>query len=363
MGQLAFESRWAAPFLICAAQGEPRAPADPEPTVERPVERRPLAELAREPDRFAGLLSATAQTAQAVYQRMLAEYGTELGLRPLEAEHGGRPDLGMGVRSFPDGFPLVLWMWVGETSPARERWGDWQATQFGQAAGLVRRRQLVWFIGDGEECTQVSSRDGAGTAESMDPDRTVGAVVATLLQAFGRQANKWTNFDGRSGVIPLGLGDHYARWLNARDGGQDPGLFLSEYLALRRHFASSDRPWPVPWIPLDVLLASARSIEVRQWMQDRGLSGDLGVLVLRAQAAGLARFLGASDDPGRRAAWTGALRAFLERGRPREGVQKALNVRDEDDWEALQKEFESFMDGLVRVEAPASTAPAPRSER
>jgi hypothetical protein len=362
---LTFESLWSPPFLLCASDGALRTSRflGPSKRGTEVAERRTLAELAAEPKHFAGLLGAATEVAQTVYGRMLAEHAPTLALKRLEDEFAGRPDLRLGVRSFADGFPMVLWLWAGrDTHDPEAPRGRIDLGLFGHGANLARQEALLYLPADGWMAAQVSALDGKGRRESLDVSSMAFGAAATLLEAFRRQANQWSNPRLHWDAVALGFCASLAGWKHDLDGRlvpAEPAIFrsaLQEYAVATAADAGKTR-----WVPLREHVEMEGWKQVSAWLTKHGSSGNgnEGIALHRGQSWGLGKFLGSSPDVARRGAWAEALRALLRREKPASWVH-ALGPRTEGEWAAMQSEFATFLDGLVAAEVPDAPGAAGR---
>jgi hypothetical protein len=241
--RVVFESVWAPPFLVCASDGSLRPAETPSEEASAAERKRPLAEVEAEARKHGVLLKSGAEVAQAVYRHVQRRHGKALDLRPLEAEYGGRPDLGPAVRSFVDGFPIVLWIWSSPEAFERAkilfRWR------------FSRSEDILCLLPDDGIVHVVAGADPA-VEGGLDVERTGFAACAGLLRSWRMQANNWRNADVLMDPITVGLCAEEAGWRRDETGKLGftgaPKLFRR---SLRVHVESArERGLPEPaWIP------------------------------------------------------------------------------------------------------------------
>jgi hypothetical protein len=276
---------------------------------------------------------------------MLAEHGEALGFRPLEAEFGGRPDHKLGERSFPDGFPITLWMWTGpDTQESRE--AD-VATRMDPGLLMARRGRLLWMVNQGST-PQLSALNASGARESFDPETAALGIAGTLLEAFGRQANRWGWLRKDSNPVSLGFCALHGGWAFEVGGRLVQGDSRLYARLLREHAIETggDRGGE-RWLPLREQIRMTDPWQATHWLRKHGHGVD-GLWLHYAQAWALARFLAGSPQPQRREAWTEAVRAVLERADPAEVLDQRLRLEDAAPVAPeVEGEYAAFLDDLA----------------
>lgn len=347
---LAFESRWSPPFLLCVSDGTSRDAPEGRPAGSEAVPGAGLARLGAPPSRFRDLLDTGAEVAQAVYRGMLGAYGDALGVKPLEAPFGGRPDLKMGVRSFEDGFPIVVWIW------ADRRAMDGDAAR----RRIVRPPRLAFaFAGDGGPLELVAETDRAG-ARTLGVEAAAFGIATSLLEAFSRQARKWAQARPDAGPLGRGLALRWAGWERDAQGHLAatgaPDLAVAPMRQIVEQLAQQRRP-SVPWVPIEAYVEMRRTSEViEHWQKSGAPSPALGEFAHLYQAWGLVRWLETSPLPARQAALLAGLRAYLQGEAWPTALRAALGVRDAGDWEPAAADYQAWLEAHL---APAPGAADP----
>lgn len=308
----------APPFLVVY-------PADPGlPTAAQ----RPIAER----------LADEARVLADVHRRLYDGYGDRLGLEDLSAPYGGRPDLPLAYRSYPDGVVLAAIIPPDEAFAAA-------LLQEGQGRGPLRLPRL-----------SPGRRDLLVLAPEPNPEATAVMGAKQLLLALTRQRSRW----GEAKPGFAAVHDGFARWLAVdEDGGrlvspEARPAHRASMRALARALADADRPYPL--IPLRQLVAFGSVAEAVQALQRMELSGRLPrrllVSTLFDQSWALATFLHEAEDGRWRDAFLETVRAGLNRELGRGGLNEAVFARafaldtastSASDWKALEAAWERFV--------------------
>jgi hypothetical protein len=354
---LEHQTLWSPPFLLVALGERVAEPPDAGGAAEgMPRSLRPILERA---PRFGALLESSAEVCQAVYRDVLARHGAALELRPLEDPYGGRADLPIHTRSFADGYPLTVWVFVGSLVMDRlskEGPPGFWLTGFRPPPGAS-----AFFDGDAFGRASVIFGRAAATNEAECVGLMAWSAAAAVQHGFLRQRRAWRNV--HPALDPVGEAIHYqwAAWERLESGRVAPARTPWKFELLRALSTGYVARGKRPWFTLDQLFGFSDHTEAMRVAAERGFDPRDGREIAKAQAWAFAQFLSAHPDPERRAQWVRIVARRMEGGLAPADIRGLLGIRDEEDWEALEVEFAPWLDNTFSPPAPpADPAAAPK---
>lgn len=357
-GRYDFIAHWAAPWLICMSDGSlratPQAPVDQATSLVQRSERMAIRRDLEHRTQEKGVLL------QQLYAAWMKRFAGPLGLQPLMDPYGGRPDLPVGVRSYADGVPLLLWafddlesMWAyarGVSSPFVSPVG-W-ARPLSRPGGM-----LTWDV----------ASDDAGRRTEIR--RTVGCGAYALHEAFFLQRHDWRPPPSPAyDFLARGLVEWWsAVKVDASRHVDFIGINVDICRAIQRMAAEREAvgaTYPVfPLVDLTAFTAWHEPTErsIRLW----GLPDPVGGALFEQQSWALVHFL-ETHDGGR---YAGRLVMLLDEAlkQPRRdpslqpAFRQAMGITSDEDWTRLDAEFQTFLQGVTTLDlAPYEYVPPPR---
>lgn len=350
LASLSLATRWSSPYLICFCSPTLISEFDAL-QIEDSVERRAqLTKLAEREMAVDALLDERAQLLQALYAEYVRRFEKPLGLAPLMAPWGGRPDMVASARSFRDGVPLVVRIFEDAEafqSHVERRFGTYIAS-------------VPW--GYFEPATTIAYF--VGGAESREEHAQ--AVYATLYPGvqqlefwFTRQKSHWRKpLPGRR-WFDFGLGDYLSA---VRKGERGELRFTGVNVTLLRAMQSMTRRFEKQGnryrlFPLEKLvgfssISYASSWGAKSWRLRSSAVGEM----FRHQSWALYHFLSEAEGGryGEQLMKYHALAQHRETGgnSGTKAFREAFRIRDWEDWQALDVAFQKHVrDVLMKLDA------------
>ena len=341
-----FATRWADPYLICYSSRERLSEYDLLSIADLDQRARLQADLARRRARFEPVLDEKAAIFQGLHREFLRRYGEPLGLHPLMDEYGGRPDLPPRERTYPDGVPLVVWIFE-ERESFREHYRAVHEKDVGEAvAGYFNLSDGWVYLYDGDE------------DRAFEIHKNAHEGVHQLQHWFMRQRSGW--------VIPWPsqdfLGEGWAEWLGSVRLEADRTLTFPGVSALTlqgiqtavRLFRQADVDYPI--FPLADLTRFGTYADVAAYADaNMRIPPELGIALFYQQAWALVHFLNEGEEGRRRSQFTDFLRKRMSlHGSPldlQEAFEAAFRLRSAADWDVLERAYRRhFHEEILRMD-------------
>jgi hypothetical protein len=326
------------PFLMCYGTHTPVSDGDRAATASAGGRHASLEALQAKQSSYAGLLATRATLFDQLYAEFLNGYGTSLHLADLAAPYGGRPDLPVGVRSYADGVPLVVWIFEDPEALARHWHGEeWRFPLSRVPDHVGWRDGWVW----------THDARGAPDERVSRIQHHLALVSRQLLYWFTRQRNRWRIPPPEQGFFAEG----FARWMGGVRMTQEgelrfPGIHLPSLRALQqavRQFEDHDQPYRV--YPLREFVDFGTSHDATVYAVEHwGVSPMVAHDLYTQQAYAFVLFLNEYGQGRYKQGFLRLLDAVL--GREPASAQQfaaALRLRDESDWAKLASAFRAFL--------------------
>jgi hypothetical protein len=342
-----FVGHWASPFLICYSSSDRLSEYDLL-SIEDPVERKARREeLAVKRQQYERVVAEKGHMVQQLYAQFVKVFGEPLGLKPLMDEYGGRPDYPIGVRSYGDGCPMVMWVFDNKAS-----WDDFHQKV---SKELIPHFAAGYFSGESEMVMLYD--EGEDTRERVfEIGKTVHEGVHQLEHFFARQKNNWRKPPFSQDFLGEGL----AEWLgsvkmNAKYELEFVGVNVTrcgEAQRVAQQLKAAGKEYPV--FPLEFLTsvtnyAMARGYAASEW----GLDENLGMSLFYEQSWGFVYFLNTFENGRYWPRFVKFVDLIMQRPKLDNSVQpyfrQAFDITGEEDWEDLDDEFKTFMKGLLTL--------------
>jgi|GEM_PF-5216018 len=351
------ETIWSPPFLLIAL-GERKPEASVEDAASSAEEPQSLRALIERAPRFNALLEGSAEVCQAVYRDVLARHGAALELRPLESPYGGRPDLPIHSRSFADGYPIPIWIFVGPG--VRQRLARSAPRDFWLAGREMPEHVRAWFDHDGSGRASVVADEIQATRGPNAAGLVAWSVAAALEHAFERQRRSWRNAVGDDDSLRRAIICQWGSWERVESGRLARATGPWKRLVWRELASAAWRRGVRPWFALERLLAFESGNDAMQAAADLGFDPRVGGELAKAQAWAFSQFLVTHADLERRAQWEQLVARRLDGRLSPSDIRSVLRIRDDDDWHSLDKEFALWLDATFPPGAPAPPVAEPK---
>lgn len=367
-----FAVKWADPYLIFYSSKHQLSTYDllVLPTEDERDAAR--AEIEARKKTFVPILEEKAAIFTGVYKEFMRRYEERMKLKPLMDAWGGRPDYKPGTRRFPDGRPMVVWIFSD-----REAYDAYHTK--------ISRKEMSRFGGYFSAKTGwVYLFDEKEKAKrQVEISKNVHEAVHQLLYWFTRQRKQWRPPTPDQNFFEEG----FAEWMGSVRLMPDrtlsfedvnPGRLMGIQARAKR-FAEGGSTYPV--IPLEKLTTFETYADVVKWCKEHlGMPGPQAERLYYEQAWALVYFLEHAHEGKRREQFLSFLDAYLtdqvdysgeginlraeyfRRGR---AFRDAFGLKTNEDWAALNEQFRAFIfDTLLPMEVkPYIYTPPDRSSR
>jgi hypothetical protein len=208
-------------------------------------------------------------------------------------------------------------------------------------AGYFRHdTEMIYLFDEGNE----------GDARIFEVAKNLHEGTHQLHYFFSRQINKWGKIDFSQSWIGEGLAEYFGAHKIKENGDIEfIGLNysrLKEAQDVAQQFKAQGKEYPL--VELSEMVSWKRYSDAMEYAGKRGLPPNYGHLLFIYQQ-GWAFFYMCADNLGGK--YTKQLgdyfRLVLNKEEGQDVFRRAFKIRDEDEWEPLQKDFEKFMKELL----------------
>ena len=337
-----YEAIFASPYLICYSSDE-RLTEEDFLKLNKKDRAIKLAELEKSRESFRRILAEKAKIYQQLYKEFLKRYGESCELKDLMGPFGGRPDLGAGKQSYRDGCPMIIWIFSDRKAfddyhevVAKERIDRGVAGYFSPMTGWV-------YLYDGDD-------------REFEVNKNVHEGTHQLEHWFQMQKREW----GKPTVPQSFFGEGFAEFMGAVNMARDRTLTFHGINRPRIEFLKHEKEAaqkagkPLPYFPLKDLVGFEGYHNVRAWTAEKW--GIDGILFFYAQSWALVYFMNEASNHKYQPNFTRFLDDMLNH--PKEGgegyafdhFKRDMNIKSEDDWKKLDKEFKAFYEKLIEMD-------------
>ncbi|MCA9314367.1 MAG: hypothetical protein H6806_09690 [Planctomycetes bacterium] len=354
-----FVGHWASPWLICYSSNDRLSEYDLlsiEDASERKARRE---ELAAKRAQYERLVAEKGHMVQQLYGQWMKVFGEALELKPLMDEYGGRPDYPIGVRSFGDGCPMVMWVFDNRAS--------WDEFHQKVKKELIPHFAAGYFSGESEMVMLYD--EGEGTADRVfEIGKTVHEGVHQLEHFFSRQKNNWRKPPFSQDF----LGEGIAEWLGSVKMNDKYELEfiginvtrLGEAQGMNKMLEAGGKEYK--FFPLEFMTSCRSYSEPQQYaVTEWGLDTNFGMSMYYQQSWGFVYFLNTYQNGKYWPKFLKFVDLMMQRPKGDNSVspyfKQAFDITGEEDWEDLDDEFQPFMKSLLDMDLkPYRYTPPPR---
>ncbi len=360
---LNYKALWAPPYLICYSSSDSLSAFDllkEESKAERRKMKQTLLDKQKEWD---GVLREKAAVYQGLFKEWMRRYGERLGLKPLTDPWGGRPDLKPGVRSFQDGVPLVVWIFTDNEA--------FQKYHEERKGGRLPAGVGGYFTPSTGYIYLFDMPPGSTEARMDEINTLCHEGTHQLEYWFGKQVTRW----GKANVGQDAFSEGIAEYLGSVEMDENRKLTftgvnhgrLKSMIEYQKQYKEQNKDYPI--IPLQKLISFQNYNQCMQWAQSElGIPGGVGLMLLYQQGWAMTLFFNEYKNGKFKEKWLDFLAANLRRetdfGQSVPTFKRIFKLRDEDDWDDLEAEYEKWLleDLLKRDPAKYMYKPPKRGE-
>jgi hypothetical protein len=355
-----YDAIFASPYLICYSSEERINEEDfiGLPPAER---RRKLDELDKKKLKYHRILAEKREIYTQLYKEFLKRYEKECDLRDLIKPYGGRPDYPITKRSFPDGCPLIVWIFSDKKA-------------FEEYHSKIKKDDIdpnvAGYFSPATGWVYLYDEDGSD--REFEVNKNVHEGTHQLQHWFTRQKNEW----GPAFVPQSFFGEGFAEYTGSVTMAPDRTLTFvgvnrprlrsaMNFAALIKKDVKKDfgsGPGAIGIFPCKDFVRFEGYHTVAAWAQERwGISQGVGLFYCQAWA--FVYFLNEYQGGKYRAPFLKFVNDMLNHPRTSEGYgfekfKQQFKLVNDAKWKALQDEFEPFYKELLKMDL-AKVGPTP----
>ena len=339
-GEYNFAVRWAAPHLICYTSKDSLSDFDLVKITDKKERRKRLAELAEKRAKWEPILNEKEKIYSQLYIEFNKKFKDACGLGDLAAEYGGRPDYKPSVRSFADGCPAIIWIFDNKDS-----WSEYHKKQNidipSFAAGYFNgETEFVYLYDEGNE----------GDARIFEIAKNLHEGTHQLHHFFARQLNNWRKLDISQSWIGEGLAEYFGAHKMKQDGTIEFTQLnysrMKEAQIMAKELKDAKQEYPIAEISEMVKWTSYG--QATEYAHKRGVNPNIGMGVFIYQQGAMLLYMCLDGLNGKYKKQMGDyFKMVLMQEEGQAPFRRAFGIRDEDEWEPLQKDFEAFVKDML----------------
>ncbi|MDF1699990.1 MAG: hypothetical protein P1V36_02365 [Planctomycetota bacterium] len=343
-----YAARWADPYLICYASTDRLSEYDLLSIEDKDERRLKMKELAKKREVFERVLDEKALIFTQLYKEFYNRYKDSLSLKPLMDEYGGRPDYPIGVRSFQNGSPMVVWIF--DSKKAFNEYHDkvsGEAIPHNVAGYFSPRTTYVYLYDEG-------GADGKGGNRVFEINKNVHEGTHQLEFWFTRQRNRWRKPRPGQDWFGEGIAEFVGSVKMEQDGSLAfLGINVPRLQSMQRaakQFEGQGQKYRK--FPIERLVSFNSYGEVQAWgATEWTLNPNLVLLMFYEQSWAFTYFLNTYENGKYKERFEKFFDLVLHRetgvSKGAAAFKEAFRIRDEDDWEDLNDEFHEYLDDVI----------------
>jgi hypothetical protein len=335
-----FAVRWAAPHLICYTSKDALSDFELVKITNKAERKQKLKELAEKRAKWEPILDEKEKIYSQLYVEFNKRFKEACGLGDLAAEYGGRPDYKPNVRSFMDGCPAIIWIFDNKDS--------W--TQYHKDQKIDIPSFAAGYFNDETEFVYLYDEGNEGDARIFEIAKNLHEGTHQLHHFFARQLNNWRKTGISQSWIGEGLAEYFGAHKMKRDGTIEFTQLnysrMREAQEIAKELKAAKLEYPIAEISEMVKWTSYG--EATQYAVKRGVQPGLGMSLFIYQQGAMLLYMCMDGLDGKYKKQMGDyFKMVLMQREGQEPFRVAFGIRDEDEWEELQKDFEKFVKDLL----------------
>ncbi len=346
---LNYTTCWKPPYLVCYSSAEEIMSEMDLRKIEDKNERKAKKEeLNKKRHQWDRVAYEKAMIFQQLYQEFMRRYADRFGLKPLTDEYGGRQDYPPGVRSYPDGVPMTIWIFSDEKS-----FQDYHEKHLG---GRLPPGVAGYFDpSNGPTGGWIFLFDEPNPEDrGFEINKTVHEGTHMLEYWFTRQQSKW-GFPPNS---QNGFSEGIAEFLGSVQMDKARHLKFIEVNVPRLHsikgeraaFAKKNKDYPI--FPVQHMMAFSSYAEMGQWANEAwGVEYGQAMDLFYQQVWAFTYFLNHFENGKYKDRWLDFFGAVLQRQasaeQKKQTFMRCFRIRDDDEWDEIESEWTKYMKDVI----------------
>ena len=346
-----YAARWAEPYLICYASTDRLSEYDLL-SEDKETRKRKLEELKEKRKAYEAVLDEKALIFQQLYKEFFGRYKDSLGLKPLMAPYGGREDYPIGVRSYQDGAPMVVWIF-----DSKKAFNEYH-TKVKQDNSI--HPNVAGYFSPATSYVYLYDEPEAGDNRVFEINKNVHEGTHQLEFWFTRQRNKWRKPHPGQDWFGEGIAEFIGSTHLYADGRLEfLGVNVPRLKSMQQGAKALERQGQkYRKFPVEQLVSFGNYGEVRGWGATTwSLNPDLVLLMFYEQSWAFTYFLNTYDNGKYKERFDKFFDLVLHRetgvSKGADAFKQSFRIRDEDDWEELNDAFHKFIDDVLMKMDPA----------
>lgn len=330
-----FSTRWVAPHMICYSSKDKLSELDLLAIKSKKERKEKVDEMRKKREHLEPLLDEKAEIYSQLYKEWNRRFQEQLGLKDLAAEYGGRPDYPQGVRSFQDGVPLVVWIF-----DTHDAFKDYNKSKGWEIPDGVRgyfqwSDQWIYLFDEGNQ----------GDERVFEIGKNLHEGTHQLESWFTRQLNKWKVPQFTQTWFGEGMAEYFGSHKMTADGKIEfIGVNVSRLQGaqnLANELKKQGKEYP--FATISDMMEWTSYAEAATYAQKKGLNPGWGQELYIYQQGWMIFYMCMDGLEGKyRDKMLAYVKSVLQREEGKAPFARCFKLRDEEDWEALQKDFETF---------------------
>jgi hypothetical protein len=338
-----FAVRWAAPHLICYTSKDSLSDFDIAAIRDKKERKQRLQELAEKRKHWEPILDEKEKIYSQLYVEFNKKFREACNLGDLAAEYGGRPDYKPGVKSFNDGCPAVVWIFDNKDS-----WKKYHEEQNiaipSFAAGYFNgETEFVYLYDEGTD----------GDDRIFEISKNLHEGTHQLHHFFARQLNNWRQLNISQSWIGEGLAEYFGAHKMKPDGTIEFTQLnfsrMREAQEMAKGYASLTPPQEYPIAEIKEMVTWTSYSQAGEYANQRKLNPGHGMPLFIYQQGAMLLYMCLDGLGGKYKDQIGKyFKMVLMQEEGQEPFRRAFNIRDDDEWEPLQQDFEAFVKEILK---------------
>jgi len=338
---------FASPYLICYSTEE-RIDEEAYIKLKKAERAKMLAELEKKKEGYMRVLAEKAKIFPQLYAEFMKRYAEDCDLHPLMDEFGGRPDYPAGKKTFREGCPMIVWIFSDKKA----------FNEYHEYTKNPIPSNVAGYFSPGTGWVYLYDEEGSD--REFEVNKNVHEGTHQLEHWFQRQKNEWAH-----PVVPQSFfGEGFAEYMGSVLMAKDRTLTftginrprLESLKGIKKQW--SDQNKVMKLFPLKELTGFEGYGNVQAWgVQNWGLNPGFVLGFFYIQSWAFVYFLNEFENHKYQAKFNKYLDDMLNHptressGYASEKFKREFGMNTDDDWKKMQKEFEGFVDKLLKMDS------------